>query len=375
MRFYDFATLTASLRPMFRSLGDPLGHTTEADFYQQFRDRVLLRDSDESLKNLTYEQQHFLLATFTTEWSWVQDKRPYYKLYPGIIKALLNTDISVPAKMVHAPLPRLNLRLPENHGISELTQSEVEMRSVMISELDLRGRELVDNADSETAVAARFREMATRSTRGFQFLVNHGMGYGRDSSIPFVASSNADDPSYIFMSITDEEAPFEDNLRKWIDSVPEYKQEHEAQMPSGGMETEIAQVEVAVRLAVGACLIGTNVLDVVEADVLDRHVMRYRAATDSEEKEKLAQKAVKRGKRGWLLGREIDLPSHIHDSSTAVGTGRQLTSSHIRRGHFHTVRHGRGKALTKIAWFRPTWVRKDLPRSTVRRGYRTGVEA
>jgi len=91
--------------------------------------------------------------------------------------------------------------------------------------------------------------------------------------------------------------------------------------------------------------------------------------TDTESKVRATARAHRRGKKGWIVGgRETRLP-RSGGGGQGGGTRGELTKSHLRCGHFHAVRCGKGRSEIKVMWFPPTVVRPDLPTSQSR-GYK-----
>lgn len=65
---------------------------------------------------------------------------------------------------------------------------------------------------------------------------------------------------------------------------------------------------------------------------------------------------------GYVIGAAIDAYDRQGRESQprSAGTGRTIRP-HTRRGHFHTVRYGKGRALSYIDWFPPIPVKVDGP--------------
>ena len=96
--------------------------------------------------------------------------------------------------------------------------------------------------------------------------------------------------------------------------------------------------------------LATGADTLIDPDVLSRHFHRLRETTDPKERLNLHNKAIKRGKFGWTVGRDTSLPRHHHDSTDGDPTGRQLSHSHIRSGHFHVVKYGPQKIKSKVVF-------------------------
>jgi hypothetical protein len=46
-------------------------------------------------------------------------------------------------------------------------------------------------------------------------------------------------------------------------------------------------------------------------------------------------------------------------SPAAAGEARLAVRPHWRSGHWHTVRHGKGREETRLQWYRPVYVNAD----------------
>ena len=114
-----------------------------------------------------------------------------------------------------------------------------------------------------------------------------------------------------------------------------------------------------------SCTIGflADNTSICEPDVLnsDKHLVEN---ASPEEREALHQKARDKRKYGWNIGTDRMFlgpqPFQLANKSQALD-GRELEYAHIRAGHPHAVRYGKGRELVKIMWFVPLTVRPDLP--------------
>ena len=83
---------------------------------------------------------------------------------------------------------------------------------------------------------------------------------------------------------------------------------------------------------------------------------------DQAKRDQIVARSRRRGKNGYQVGTDIMfLGEKGLRSQGGSGEGRELSYAHIRSGHPHAVRYGPGKKLVKIAWYRSTTVRPDLP--------------
>ncbi len=128
-----------------------------------------------------------------------------------------------------------------------------------------------------------------------------------------------------------------------------------------------------MRISVAVCFLATGADKIVEPDVLNRHRERFDRA-NPEERNNLHAKAKQRGKHGWTIGRferETLIPRRS-SSGGNLGTGQELEFQHQRSAHFHVVRYGPAKSLSKVEFYRQITVRPDLdPSPITKKGYKT----
>lgn len=321
--------------------------TLQGFILQQIHDKNKADRSDDCRKEcVAYNQA-------SIELDWCRGNKPYYKLFPDMLDMLLASGIDVPSSFVHTPLPTICLRLPTDHGIEALRAPNGEpLRAVLVMESASGNKARISDVVSEASQNRRQLLMWSHFGEHSEYPTGSGEVY------PVVAFQVVD--------ILDEDAKFEDNMQESM-KMGRYDWDKDAFVPPETMLN-------VLRLTVGACLLATNAADLIEADVLNKHVARYRTA-DDKERQRLHEVAKRRGKYGWRMGREISLPSRcVAGEANDGSTPRALSHSHLRRGHFHIVRYGEGKRKLRVAWFRPTIVRSDLPAKGDRRGYVAGQE-
>jgi hypothetical protein len=127
-----------------------------------------------------------------------------------------------------------------------------------------------------------------------------------------------------------------------------------------------------IQVAFCVCLLATHAHDELFSPLLlrrdDDRVLTGEALTRAVERaERLNDRKV------WICGTHV-LPcpsSRPETAAEGAPTGRELKAQHIRCGHFHRVRHGVGRAQTKLLWYRPMIVRPDLPPVARQRIYQT----
>lgn len=74
------------------------------------------------------------------------------------------------------------------------------------------------------------------------------------------------------------------------------------------------------------------------------------------------QRPVKHQPVGYVIGAALDAARRNEANATGnAGTGERTVKGHWRKAHFHTVRYGKGRALSYIDWFPPIPVKIDGP--------------
>lgn len=348
MDFNDWTTQYNYLRSKNYSIGhDPLR------FYGQLRVDILNTIYQKRKLDPKYDARVECVAynQAGVEGQWYRCRTPYFKIYPGMLKLLTNTDINIPARYVHTPLRTILYRLPKNHKTAELCDDTgSELRSILIDELAAgEGNGRVSEVLNDDIQLVKQRRFVLWFDWGENYVTKDG------DNLPVIA--------FQIISIADEEQSFEEALKVWLgkDRLDWDKGHHISN------ECLLA----AARLAVGICLLATNAHKLIEHDVLNKHVERYRKSNEAE-RNNFFERAKQRGKHGWLLGRELSIPSIAVTNKGETGTRGELTRAHLRRGHFHLVLYGVKKSLTRVDWFPPTVVRPDLLPSKSVRGYKSG---
>jgi len=277
-----------------------------------------------------------------TELDWHNKGRPYYKIYPALLPMFLKTKLDVPGKYLHAPFSSLVIRLPENHQCNGLIAEGKELRSILVTEVS-----------KEQAIA-----ISGPIQYEHMFILWMNFGEIFDGM-----------PYYIFQTLKfRSEESIESALSR--QRTPEKTDTDSLQI---GVQINDEIINNCVRLTVSVCFLATGADRIVEPDVLSKDLERFITARKEENHSKITslhQKAKKRGKHGWTLGREIRIPSK-GCSTTGAPTGHHLTYQHQRGAHFHVYHYGAGKALWKVRWIRQTTVRADLPLPPVqtKKGY------
>lgn len=209
---------------------------------------------------------------------WIEAGRPFYNVWPSVIEPFTKIDLSkINCTQIHLPLPEILVRLPA-------------------------GFELC-GARSFLALGLRVRDQ-----RGIMLCIDDG------SVFPEV-------PSLIVHTTMSFEI-----LNESILDRLEWGRKH----PYCDDIINNSMVDACMRLLVTLCLLDQN-LDIIERMPLEDDRVKWEASHDL----KYIEKAERRGKKGWDIGRHVE---------TAPG---------FRRPHFAVRWMGKGPSVPKIPKVRP----------------------
>lgn len=224
--------------------------------------------------------------TCLLEDDWYEQRCPYYKLYPGIIDALAKVRLDVPMELLKLPVDPLEIRFPES--FKELSFSLNDKERFLSGMLFGRSR-LRPVSDSFSAIINIVSETID---------ANQPVDYGF-STLSIYESKERNLSGY--------------NYRKG-QTVEEVLNTFEPQtLPGHTSENNKWFVEQCVRLLVGVCLIGKD-SDILEPEVLSADQKKYEETLDP----KYVEKAIRRGKYGWSLGKSLEKIPHYRRPHPAI---------------------------------------------------------
>lgn len=334
MNFHDHTLLYEYLKREYPDIAKQGAET----FYRE--KMVELRQTYRINRNrhciTAYNQSH-------AEMTWHKLGRPYFKIFPNLLPMFMNTKLAVPGKYLHSPFSNFLIRLPENHGCEELTVDGNELKTALITEA----------SGEETLQLDR----PVDHSHMFIIWMNFGEKY---QGIPYYI--------YQVMKFKDDETIEEAIARQ---RTPEMTDDETLAF---GLDIGNDKINNCMRLVVATCFLSTGADRIVEPDVLNKDLLRYIEAKRNENSERIQRlhdKAQRRGKHGWTLGREIVMPSHFQSSEEGEATGH-LSHQHQRGAHFHVYHYGIGRNKWKVKWINQLTVRPDLPLPAVqtKRGYK-----
>jgi hypothetical protein len=256
----DFHTFTIN-----REAGSKSGLIDTADeFYTMAFEKALARAVSQF-----YQQLH-------SERIWEEARKPHYNVWPSIVPMLTRLNLDLDSALIQLPLPALCIRLPKQHNPLAFRWQDqpIEIRSILLSEIN--------------------------DGRGLSLLID--IGETMDNS-PFPV------PLFTYRNFPRREGLTVEQSLGGLGKV--VTPEDAAQIP----ETLLTD---CVRLCCSLCLL-ENDPSVIEPDVLSKDRDRFEASGDA----KYVDKAHRRGKIGWNVGRRIEVAPHYRRPHTAlVWTGR-----------------------------------------------------
>jgi hypothetical protein len=254
------------------------------------------------------EVDPFTPALLETERLWCEARRPYYNVWPGIIPGLTKLKLDIDAGYFSLPLPELLIRLPvkADHPLKfEYEGKQWALRNVLCANTDLK------------------------------------------------YSAKKGDPHYIpgFTGQFVKAISYQIDIGECIDGLPDLpvrQYKHILVEPGRSIEWSFTHIpthesaergvlypawfnEDVARLICTVCLMATDP-EIVEPEVLASDEERYSKTRDSA----LVDKAHRRGKVGWNVGKDIEVVPHYRRACPAAlywtGEGRRFPKIRFRKG-------------------------------------------
>lgn len=293
MQFYEFATAYDHGKRM----GIDVSHR---EFYSGVTDvfRSQVHSGDEQFRA---EHNRGIF-----EWNYIDNGRPYYRVYPAVLDMLMHVGIDLPTSVLKLPFNVFCIRLPEEPRIWVNQEKNFYIRSFLVGENLINDHRSVYLWIDQNEFDQFGAEVITYS----QLLCNNH---------------------------TIEEA---------IDALPKQPTDLSDELNHN-----------LVRLAVSVCFLATGSDRLISPDVLSKDLAAWLEAvrkSDGGRQKVIEDRARRRGKLGWNVGsREL-----VHSRSLKgdeSGLGHQLSFQHQRSAHFRLLPSG------SITFIRQATVRPDLP--------------
>lgn len=238
------------------------------------------------------------------ESNWYSSRRPYFKLWPGIIPAFLRLNLEVDSSIIELPLPELVLRFPKSGTGSPCFEG-----------------------DGRSWVAKTILIAATRmpgEVKAITLWVDFGERYNRKS---------------VFNHVT---FPLEtgSTVEQAVNAVPD--------LPSLGRGVRVPHsfIKDCIRIVCATCLLREND-ELIRRDLHPADGARRRSDNEG----KLVKRALQNGINGWNVGQEF------HEQ---VEKGE--ISPHFRRPHLAIRWTGEGRQVQRLVMVRAAIVgRLNVP--------------
>jgi hypothetical protein len=250
--------------------------------------------------NIAYEKkQVFLSRQVAIEQSWCESQRPYYNVWPVVFDMVEKLKLDIPCSAIQLPPPNrvFCLRLP----ISNPYKFEGgELRSILFA-----NQKVSENIGSNNLID------------GLCLMIDTGE-----------QEEHIDYPVYTFKLF-----PWRDCMT--VDEAANMLPYHESWQK--GITIPNSIITQAIKLAVVTCMI-YNDPEIVTPDVLARDKASYEEALARDDKDKIDRiidRAKRRGKNVFDIGRLIDAMPHYRRPHMALfwtGVGRKEARIKLRRG-------------------------------------------
>ncbi|MFA5420209.1 MAG: hypothetical protein WC341_17280 [Bacteroidales bacterium] len=240
------------------------------------------------------EGQHLLVAgnQFRAEANWVGARKPYYNVWPSIIPPLLKLNLAIDASMMVTPMNELCIRLPmEKNALKFIFQGQQhEIRCILMNKVKVAGLPGV----------------------GMWIDIGEEMGF---------ANSELKQPIYTYQAFPCKQGI---SLEQLIINLPK------KEFADVGIVIPMETILDCVKLCCCLCLLEKDP-EVVTADVLSKDRVKFDETGD----QKFVEKAHRRGKVGWDIGKKIEVSPHVRIAHTALywtGPGRTIPRILFRKG-------------------------------------------
>jgi hypothetical protein len=228
------------------------------------------------------------LGQLYNERDWEKARRPYYNVWPSIVPMLTRLNLDLDSGLIKLPMPALCVRLPQEKN--PLT-------------FDWKGK--------ETPISCMLMGDMNQG-KGISILIDVGevMGDGSDFGVPIYSYRNFRRES----GLTVEAAILELGPNTMADL---------------GIQIPEPLVMDCVRLCCSLCLL-ENDPSIISPDVLSKDRGRFEQTGD----DKYVDKAHRRGKVGWDVGRHVEVAPHYRSLNLT-----HLTSPAENAAGFRTVQN------------------------------------
>jgi hypothetical protein len=222
------------------------------------------------------------------EYYWIRTGKPYYRLYPGVIKPFIRLDADkVDTGLLKIPTDNtLMIQMP----VGGVVVNGIELRNIVLCKVNINDRQ----------------------TNGMYMMIE----YAAEGTEP-----HENDKLFTASMST----PFRHGLMLGaLLNEP-------SKTVEGGVSIPKELMKAAVKI-IAVCLMLENDPQIIQPDVLSDDLAKFKQTLDP----KYVEKAKRRGKFGWVIGRDIEISPHVRAASPFAlywtGKGRTIPIIRYRKG-------------------------------------------
>ena len=229
-----------------------------------------------------------MVSQMIAEQAWEQAQRPYYNVWPSIVLMLTRLNLDLDSTLVQLPTPALCVRLPkqDNPLTFDWDGKPAQIQSILMGE-----------SKQPDAILMMIDLGETRTTGKFQVPVGSYCNFPRQAGL---------------------------TVEQAVAALPRRPPKQ------GYIVIPEAMLADCVRLCCSLCLL-ENDPEIITPDVLSKDREKFEETGD----QKYVEKAHRRGKVGWDVGRHVEVIPHYrrpHLMLAWTGTGRSVPKIVPRRG-------------------------------------------
>jgi hypothetical protein len=243
----------------------------------------------------------FVYRQSQMELAWLNNKKPYYNVYPAIFPMVKNLKLDVPCSALNIPLDVLCLRLPEPPNNPFVFDGQV-ARTIL-----MQHQEVAKEKGSNELV------------KGMVISIDAGE-----------RESTTGCPIQVFKIFPLRE---DMTIHEVCNILPYHRSLYQ------GVQVKEEMVNEIIKLCCTVCLIG-NDPELVCPDVIAKEREKFEQG-DEKTKKKIIEKSIRRGKYGFNLGANLEMIPHY------------------RRPHFALVWTGKGKSTAKVVMRKGSIVHRE----------------
>lgn len=241
-----------------------------------------------ALNDARQRQNGMFTSQLLVEQAWEQARRPYYNVWPSIVPMLTRLNLDLGSTLIRLPLPALCVRLPcqQNPLAFDWNGQPTQIRSVLVGE--------------------------ARDGQSIVLLIDQG-----DTK----RVGTVDVPVGMYVSFLRQQGKTVEQSLASLPRIPNTK---------GYIDIPEPLLADCVRLCCCLCLL-ENDPEIISPDVLSKDQDKFDQTGD----QKYVEKAHRRGKIGWDVGRHVEVAPHYrrpHMMLAWTGPGRAVPKIVPRRG-------------------------------------------